>query len=116
MNDVQLDETKKYYDFYRVKGQPQLVEINLQSMLEKLANGELPVDSDFKEHLQYLARWTVEAPRKRSLRKMRLEGINVITTDALFEEEKDGEQIIENLENTGKFAEYFLKEVYGVGK
>lgn len=113
MNDVQFDETKKYFDFYLLKGQPQLVEIELEGTLEKLTKGELAVDSDFKDYLMYLSRWTVEAPRKKGLRKMRLEGIQVLTSEVLFDEEETGEEIINNLENTGKFAEYFLEEVYG---
>lgn len=116
LNDVPFDETKKYCDFYLLGGKPQLVELDLEELLGKLAKGEVAVDSKLQTHMQYLARWTVEAPRKRNLRKMRLDGIVVLTGEVLFDGEENGEEIINNLENTGKFAEYFLKEVYGVGK
>ena len=35
-----------------------------------------------------------------------------MTSDALFEQD-GGEEIIDNLENTGVFAAYFLHKVYG---
>lgn len=113
MNDIEFDETKKYYDFYLVQGQPKLVEIGFEGFLEKLVNGQIAVDNSLKKHMTSLSRWTVEAPRKRNLRKMRMDGIMVLTSDVLFEEE-GGEEVIQNLENTGTFAKYFLKEVYGV--
>jgi hypothetical protein len=43
---------------------------------------------------------------------MRRSGFTVHTTDALFEQD-GGENIINNLENTGVFAAYFLDKVYG---
>lgn len=113
MNDVQFDDSKKYFDFYKVEGEPVLVEIDLVGMLEKIVAREIPVDTELKSHMQYLSRWTTEAPRKRASRMMRRVGMIVVTTDVLFEED-GGEAIIDNLENTGNFAEYFLKEVYGV--
>lgn len=113
MNDVQFDETKKYFDFYKVQSKPVLVELNLEEMLEEIVDNKILVDTSLKTHMRYLSRWTVEAPRKRNLRAMRASGMVVMTSDVLFEGE-GGEEIIGNLENTGKFAEYFLKEVYGV--
>jgi len=109
---IELDADKTYLDFYRANGQGNLVEINLEGMLGAIQSGELLVDDDLRKHMQYLQRWEIDAPRKRALRKMKLSGMHVLTSDELFENE-DGEKIIDNLENTGIFAAYFLNEVYG---
>ena len=108
---IELDTSKTYLDFYRENGQGQLVQINLEDMFGAIQSGELPVDDGLREHMQYLRRWETDAPRKRGLREMRRSGMHVMTTDALFEQD-GGEEIIDNLENTGVFAAYFLREVY----
>lgn len=109
---VELDTSKEYFDFFRQDGRGCLVQISLEGMLEAVQSGKVPVDDSLKEHIKYLQRWETEAPRKRMLREMRRSGMHVITSDALFEQD-GGEEIIANLENTGSFAAYFLREVYG---
>lgn len=113
-NEIEFDESKTYMDYYREKGKGVLVILDLEYILDKLVTREIPVDNTLKKHMEYLSRWTIDAPRKRINRKFRLDGITVLTTDELFENFEDGEEIIDNLENSGKFAEYFLREVYGV--
>jgi len=108
---IELDNNKKYMDFYWKGRRGHLSEINLEGMLGAIQSGQIPIDETLKEHMQYLQRWKTEAPRKRGLREMKNKGMNVLTTDALFEE-NGGEEIINNLENTGLFADYFLKEIY----
>lgn len=108
---IELDTSKAYKDFYWQDGQPQLVGLNLEGMLEVVQSGEVPVD-DLKEYMKSLRRWETDAPRKRALREMRREGAIVATADALFEHD-GGEKIIDDLENAGVFAAYFLREVYG---
>ncbi len=110
---IELDNSKTYLDFFRQDRKGQLVEIDLELMLTAIQSGELAVDDSLKEHMKYLKRWEIDAPRKRNLREMRRSGVTVATTDALFEQD-GGEEIIDNLENTGVFAAYFLKEVYGI--
>ncbi len=109
---IVLDTDKKFMDFTWKDGKGDLVEINLENMLNKIQSGEVPVDGNLKEFMTYLKRWKIDAPRKRTLREMRRSGMQVMTSDALFEED-GGEKIIDNLENTGVFAAYFLQEVYG---
>ena len=109
---IELDTGKSYLDFCWEDKKPQLIQINLEKMLGEIQSGKIPVDKDLKKYMQELKRWKIEAPRKRNLREMRREGYNVLTTDALFEQD-GGEIIIGNLKNTGVFAAYFLREVYG---
>lgn len=109
---IELDTNKIFLDFYWQNRQGQLVQINLEEVLGAIQSGKLPVDDDLKEQMRYLRRWETDAPRKRSLREMRRSGMHVMTSDALFEQD-GGEEIIDNLENTGVFAAYFLREVYG---
>ena len=111
---IELDIDKTYMDFYRVEGIGTRVEINFKDMLETIQSGDTPVDEDLRTFMYELKRWTVEAPRKRRLRQMRLGGMNIMTTDQLFDKYEEGDKIIDNLENTGVFATYFLEKVYGV--
>ncbi len=43
---------------------------------------------------------------------MRAEGYAVLTAEQLFDGD-GGEEILDGLENTGEFADYFLKQVFG---
>jgi hypothetical protein len=111
--EIELDTNKTYFDFYlEGEGHGCLVQVNLEGMLESLESNKMPVDDHLKDYMDYLQRWKTDAPRKRTLREMRKSGITVIITNNLFEED-GGEEIINNLENTGAFADYFLREVYG---
>ena len=109
---IELDTSKTFLDFYWHDKKGQLSQLNLEKLLDSIQSGDIPIDEHLKKYMIYLKRWKVDAPRKRGLRKMRKEGFNVMTSDALFEED-GGEEIIDNLENTGIFAAYFLKKVYG---
>ncbi len=109
---IELDTSKTYMDFYKQDGRGHLAKVNLEALLVQIQAGRLPVDDDIKEYMQYLKRWQTDAPRKRALREMKRGGVTVVTTDALFEED-GGEKIIDNLENTGVFAAYFLHELCG---
>ena len=108
---IELDTSKTYLDFYWENGQGQIVQVKLDGLLGAIQSGEIPVDDDLKKHMQYLRRWETDAPRKRVLRDARRQGMNIMPSDALFEQD-GGEEIIDNLENTGVFAAYFLREVY----
>lgn len=109
---VFLDTGKEFMDFYFQGGKGNLVPLNLEGMLKSIQSGATPVDENLKEYMTYLKRWVTDAPRKRVLRQMRLEGFRVITSDALFEA-SGGDKIIDSLEYTGVFAAQFLREVYG---
>ena len=108
---IELDTNKVYLDFYWQGREANLIQINLEEVLGAIQSGEIPFDDNLKGYMQYLQRWETDAPRKRSLREMSRRGIMVGTADALFEQD-GGEEIIDNLENTGVFAAYFLREVY----
>lgn len=112
---IQFDETKTYMDFYKQNGQGRLFTLNLESMLDSIQSGNTPLDNYLKNHFIALQRWETEAPLKKNLREMRKKGFSVLTTDDLFEEE-GGEKIIDNLQNTGVFASYFLRELYAPNK
>jgi hypothetical protein len=102
---IQLDETKEYFDFYIEQDLPVIAKIQFAELLKSIESGDFKIDSDFEEYLMYLLRWVVEAPRKRGYRNMRREGEYFFETDG-------GDVIIDNLENTGKFVEYLLKELF----
>ncbi len=108
---IELDETKTYMDFYRVNGAGRLFTIDLERMLSAIQSNQVPLNNYLKDHFTSLQRWETEAPRKRALREGRKRGFIIGTTDELFDEE-GGEKIIDNLQNTGIFASYFLREVY----
>lgn len=109
---IELDPNKVYFDYFVEDKKQNLVEIKLEKMLEKMQLGKIKIDENLQNYFVYLKRWETEAPRKRNLRQMRLEGIVVLTSDNLFEGTR-GLEIIKGLENTGIFAEYFLKKMYG---
>ncbi len=109
---VEFDESKRCLDFYLQDGEQKLVEIDFEAMLEALASGQETVDEGLREYMLYLSRWTKDAPRKRFYHDMKARGFNVISGEQFFDAD-GGEDIIDRLENTGKFAGYFLKEVFG---
>jgi hypothetical protein len=83
--------------------------------LQSITCGNVKVDKHLKAFLLLLKRWIIEAPRKRFYRKLSVESegkVILMGGEYFFQKEKNGEEIIDNLENTGKFAEYFLKEIY----
>jgi hypothetical protein len=109
---IELDTRKTYLDFHWENKTGQLATVNLEAMLTEVQSGKIPVDNKLREVMQYLQRWQTDAPRKRFYRDLRRNGSCVLTSDALFEQD-GGEKTIDGLENTGVFAAYFLKEVYG---
>ncbi|HII71229.1 TPA: hypothetical protein HA265_00560 [Candidatus Woesearchaeota archaeon] len=108
---VEIDDQKTYLDFYIRDGEPALVSIDLVGMLMGMEEGNVPVDDGLREYMEYLERWATDAPRKRFYRGLRAEGVTVLSGEYFFDGE-GGEKIIDNLENTGRFAEYFLQELY----
>ncbi len=108
---IELDETKTYLDFYLIKGEPQLKSIDFEKMLQYASEDKLKIDAEFKTLLEYLKRWTVEAPRKRGYRQMKRDGMIVLSGEYFFEND-EGEEIINNLENTGILTEYLLEKLY----
>jgi hypothetical protein len=114
--EIELDTGKTYMDFYKEGRKTYLNIINLEDMLNWIQSGKISVDNNLENFMQYLQRWTIDAPRKRILRDMKKSGITIITTDELFEDNEKGNEIINNLENMGLFADYFLKTIYGKDK
>ena len=108
---IQFDPTKKYLDYYLSHGRGCLNVINLEGLLDSLQSGTIPVDEDLRHYMEYLKRWEVDAPRKRMCRALRASGALVLSTDNYFEEE-GGDQIIDGLENTGRFAAYFYQAIF----
>lgn len=106
---VEFDENKQYMDFSRPDGK--VYRIDMQGILHGLESGQLTPDS-VKGVMEYLKTWETEAPRKRHFRKMRADGFIVATAEQLFDGD-NGEEILDGLENTGIFADYFLGQVYG---
>jgi hypothetical protein len=109
--EIEFDPAKEYLDFYIEKGKQQLVSINLEALLTSVESGTTPIDDNLQQYMLYLQRWVTDAPRKKQYRQMRKDGFTVISGEQFFDEE-GGDKIINDLENTGKFAEYFLKQVY----
>lgn len=109
---IKFDEKKNYLDFYIANGKPTLVSVDLEAMLKEMESGQIQVDENLKGFMEYLQRWKTEAPRKRFYRNLRKEGVAVLSSEVFFDDE-GGHKIIDKLENTGKFADYFLKKVYG---
>ncbi len=107
---IDFDETKTYLDFFIDENQPQLVSIDFQRMLTALQSRQIIADDEFKDYMDYLKRWTTDAPRKRFYRKLRKDGVTTLSGEYFFDED-GGEQIIDNLENTGKFADYLCKQL-----
>ncbi len=107
---VEFDGSMPYMDFSRRDGK--VYSINIGQLLDQLQSGQLAVDNGLKGFMVYLQTWKTEAPRKRCLREMRAEGYAVLTAEQLFDGD-GGEEILVGLENTGEFADYFLKQVYG---
>lgn len=110
--EIMLDVNKIYLDFYRVGGEDKIEDLNFEALLKAVQSEKIPVDEGLKTQMVYLQRWVIDAQRKRSLRKLRRLGVCVMTTDELFEG-VGGEEIIDRLENTGFFADYFIKEIFG---
>lgn len=109
--NIELDSTKTYLDFYICNNEQKLVSLDLESLLKSIESGKILVDNKLQNYMTYLQRWTTDAPRKKYYRQMRKEGFTILSCEQFFEEE-GGDKIIDNLENTGKFADYFLKQVY----
>ena len=110
---VSFDETKTYLDFHISRKGQNLVELDLEQMLSHISKGSIKVDDNLKSYFSYLERWTRDAPRKKFYRNLRKEGFCILSTEQFFDLD-EGEEIINSLENTGVFAQYFLKEVYSM--
>lgn len=109
----EYDDSLEYFDFYLIDNRsPNLVEVNWDVLLSRLADGTILWDDATVKFVRLLSRWVHEAPRKRFYRNMILEGMKVICTEYFFEQE-GGDKVIDNLENTGKVA-VALCNHYGV--
>jgi hypothetical protein len=108
----EFDETKRYLDFYLVRGERNLVDMNAAwpTTLEALACSPGSIHL-FIAELVMLDRWIREAPRKRAYRKVVLAGFTVVSGEYWFEDRDDGEAIIDALENSGKLARRILEEL-----
>jgi hypothetical protein len=108
--EIEYDEEIEFYDYLSDKG---LITIDFKeklSILDKSKGNKHK--NNFKKELIRLTRWISEAPRKRSIREIsKVKFITVATTENLFKGEKGG-KIIDNLEKTGKFAQYLLRKLY----
>jgi hypothetical protein len=109
---IQLDETKTYLDFYIQNGEPKLVSIDFTQLLENVQKGTIPAGKELNSYLMCLKRWLREAPRKRIYRGLREQGMTVVSGEYFFDGD-GGDKIIDNLENTGKLAEYLLRQIFG---
>lgn len=109
--EIEFDSKKEYLDFYIENNKQRLIKIDLGSLLMSIESGKIPLDKRLQDYMTYLQRWTTDAPRKKQYRQMRKEGFKVLSNEQFFDEE-GGDKIIDNLENTGKFADYFLKQIY----
>ncbi len=107
--EITLDISKSYLDFYIESGAQRLIQVNLEGMLNDVQKGKYPIN-EFKQYMGFLKRWAFDAPRKKLLKKLKQEGYNVTDSQQLFEMQ-DGDYILDSLENTGKFAEYFLSSI-----
>lgn len=108
---IELDESKEHLDFYLVEGEGKLPTILFDKLLEAVEAKKVAIDNQLKEYLTHLTRWTTEAPRKRHFRKMRKDGMIVVSGEQFFDAD-GGEEIIDNLERTGVLSTMLLKEFY----
>lgn len=99
----EYDDSLEYFDFYLTDRKPNLVAVNWDVLLSRLADGTILWDDATVQFVRELSRWAHEAPRKRFYRNMILEGMQVVCTEYFFEQE-GGDKVIDNLENTGKVA------------
>lgn|GEM_PF-2708017 len=109
---IEFDDSKRYLDF-QVKTDTQerfLTQVDWPLLLGKMERREWTLaDDEFIDFLRFLERWVFDAPRKRAHRQAILEGsMGFLTREYFFEDHLEGEQIINELENTGLFARYLL--------
>ncbi len=104
---IEFDESLHYMDFQG----GQLSDLDFLNTLAKFESGEFKVEGETLETLRYLERWISDAPRKRFYRDMRRSGAHVLSNEVFFEDESNSDDIIDNLENTGKFVRYFLEQL-----
>ncbi len=104
---IEFDDSKTYFDFFLESGKQKLVKIDFAALLRELAQERMTVDEQLTNYLRYLERWVIDAPRKLGYRKMRKDGFHVLTEEQFFDGD-GGEEIIYNLENTGKLAEEII--------
>lgn len=105
---IQFDDQKEYYDHFR-EG---TAVIDFGSMLTNLERGELDI-SGLKEWLLPQTRWITEAHRKRFYRTLTMNNPHVVVMSGEnFFVEEGGDEIIDNLENTGKFTRYLLRTLF----
>jgi hypothetical protein len=108
---VEFDDSKRYLDF-QVKTDTQerfLTVVDWPTVLQRMQRGDWSLDDpDFVDFLRFMERWVDDGPRKRRYREAVRAGFFCLTREYFFEDHPEGEQIINDLENTGLFARYLL--------
>lgn len=100
---IEIDENLPYAEFFVNDGKPNFHQFDLIRLLKEMESGDVEFDKAKKE-LKLLSRWVTEAPRKRTYRNMKLEGMTVVSSEYFFDEEEKGEEMIDMLENSGHAA------------
>lgn len=80
----EYDDSLEYFDFYLTDRKPNLVAVNWDVLLSRLADGTILWDDATVQFVRELSRWVHEAPRKRFYRNMILEGMQVVCTEYFF--------------------------------
>jgi hypothetical protein len=111
--DVEIDETLTYAEFFVNDGKPNFFKFDLIKLLTEMEAGNIEFKNAKKE-LKLLSRWVKEAPRKRFFRKEKQDGMPVLSTEYFFEDIDEGEEMINMLENSGRAAVKILA-AYGEG-
>jgi hypothetical protein len=111
---ITFDGTKTYHEYYLNDGHGELSSIDFVAMLDAMQSGKIAIDASLEQFLTTMSRWIVEAPRKRTFREIKTKKLAmVLSSENFFDEEPDGDKIIDGLYNTGKFAGYLLHELFG---
>lgn len=107
VKSIEFDETLTYADFHVVEGlKPVFQTYDMTALFSSVESEATPFEPDF---FRYMARWVIEAPRKRFFRKMKLEGAQVMSNEFFFEDCDNGEEMLDWLENAGKLAARVLE-------
>jgi len=106
---IEFDETLSYADFWVDGSSYVFAWIQWDKILTALSEGR-EWDAGIRRFVKLLSRWVHEAPRKRVYRGLKMSGVTVVSSEFFFEQQ-GGDEMINSLESTGKFAVRLL-EVY----
>lgn len=110
---IDVPDGRRFVDFY-LRGRDAFVDqLDVVGLLRKVDAGEIPLEA-FEALTKYLARWTVDAPRKREYRRMRKAGMIVVSTEHFFEDATDdaAERLLADLEATGRLFQA-VRDAFG---